>query len=360
MSMPSSPASERLDWIDLLRGVGLVFMVVDHAYDWWLVQADNLGAWGRTAEFIGTLAAPIFLLLVGVSMALATDVRRARGAPARQLVRQFVRRGLIIALWGYAVNLLVFFNGDNWRDVFAFDVLQCIGIGMVLLAPIVVCAPTVSLLLLAVILGWGGQYADHLWLPGYAGTVLNGRPEIAYYPLLPWLGYVPIGILAGRTLARWRSDVKILDRLMWGLLPMGLIGWGAPVFILPTLGYRHPHLAFMVFSLGVIAWLAAGLYAWGRVTNARWRPLFNGLGYLGRETLMLYILHHLLGFRLLYWIGWVSGRSWRGQYGALDIPEATILLAVLLCVMLVAAWAWSRWKSRLSLLPERVKWETLL
>jgi len=155
MSTLSLPASERLDLIDLLRGVGLVFMVIDHAYDWWLVQADNSGMWGRAAEFIGTLAAPIFLLLVGVSMAWATRAQRARGAPARQLIGRFVRRGLIIALWGYAVNLLVFFNGDNWRDVFAFDVLQCIGIGMVLFAPIVVCAPTVALLPLAVLLGWG-------------------------------------------------------------------------------------------------------------------------------------------------------------------------------------------------------------
>jgi len=292
------------------------------------------------------LAAPIFLLLVGVSMALATHARRARGAPARQLVEQSVRRGLIIALWGYAVNLLVFFNGDNWRDVFALDVLQCIGIGMVLFAPIAVCAPTLSLLPLAVILGWGGQYADRLWLPGYAGTVLNGRPDIAYFPLLPWLGYLPIGILAGRALARWRSDVKTLDRLMWGLPPIGLICWGMLVFIPPTLGYRHPRLAFMLFSLGVIAWLAAGLYGWGRIVNGRLVSRFNWLRYMGRETLMLYILHHLVGFRLMYWAGWVRGRSWRGQYGVLNIPAATGLLAVLVCIMLVSAWAWSRWKAR--------------
>lgn len=41
-----------------------------------------------------------------------------------------------------ASKRLVFFNGNNWSDIFAFDVLQCIGVAMVLFAPIVTYAPT--------------------------------------------------------------------------------------------------------------------------------------------------------------------------------------------------------------------------
>ena len=341
-----SPVRKRLDYIDVLRGVGLLCMVVDHAYDWWLVEAANRGPWGRATEFIGTLAAPIFLVLVGVSMVLATDSRRTQGALDRQLVWRFIQRGLMIALWGYVVNLSVFFNGDNWRDVFAFDVLQCIGLGIVLFAPVAVWAPTWALLPLALVLGWGGQYAEWLMLPGYLGTVVNGSPDIAYFPLLPWLCYIPAGILWGWGLLRWRDNVRELDRLVLALVPIGLVLLVASAFVPPTLGYRHPWAAFILFSFSIVAWLAVGLYVWCRVAGGRLGRFLGWLRDTGCETLMLYILHHLIGFRLLYWLGGVTGRSWRGQYGAFTIPQATALLVTLLGVMVVVTRAWSRWKAK--------------
>jgi uncharacterized membrane protein len=342
----SSPAGKRLDFVDMLRGVGLLFMVVDHVYDWWLVEAENGGPWGLRTEFIGTLAAPIFLVLVGVSMILATDSRRAQGASDGQIVRALIRRGLVIALWGYAVNLLVFFNGDNWNDFFAFDVLQCIGLGTMLFAPAAVWGPTWSFLPLALALGWGGQYADRLALPSYLGTAINGNPDTAYFPLLPWLCYIPAGMLWGRGLARWRSDMWASDRLALALLPIGLALLVGSPLVPSTTGYRHPQAAFILFSLGIVAWLAFAIYAWCRAVGGKlvWMP--GWLRDMGRETLMLYVLHHLIGFRLLYWLGGVTGRSWRGRYGIFDVSQATLLLIGLWGSMYLATWRWIAWKRK--------------
>jgi hypothetical protein len=335
-----------LEFVDTLRGVGLMCMVVDHAYDWWLIETENSGSWGRTTEFIGTLAAPIFLILVGTSMALATSTRRARGASDIRIMAGFVRRGLTIALWGYVVNLLVFFNGDNWGNVFAFDVLQCIGLGIVLFALVAVWGPTWTLLPLALVLGGVGQYADRLAPSGYLGTAISGIPDTAYFPLLPWICYIPMGILWGRTLAHRRDDAEILDRQALALLPLGLALLGTLAFVPPMMGYRHPRAGFIVFSSGIVAWLASGIYFLYRIAGGRSIRLLEWLRDMGRETLMLYVLHHLIGFRLLYWLGWVTGRSWREQYGLLDVPRATLLLIVLCGIMIAASRAWASGKRK--------------
>ncbi|HID61763.1 MAG TPA: DUF1624 domain-containing protein [Anaerolineae bacterium] len=342
--MSKSPSSDRLDFVDMLRGLGLLFMVVDHAYDWWLVEAENRGSWGRTTEFIGTLAAPLFLVVVGVSVALATDARRARGIPEGKATWFLVRRGLLVWLWGYLLNLMVFFDGDNWPDLFAFDVLQCIGLGMVLIAPLAVWGPTWSFPLLALALGWGGQFADRLVFPGYLGTMVNGIPPIAYFPLLPWLCFIPVGLLWGRAMARWREDRARSNQVAVGSAVVGLIALMGAALAPSDIGYRHPRLVSILFDLAVAFWMGTVLYFW-----CRWswgRRALSWLRDMGRETLLLYLLHHLVGFRLFYLLGWVTGRSWRGQYGVFDIPQATLLLVVLCSVMWTAAWVWSRWKAQ--------------
>jgi len=352
-SASESAAGKRLDFIDMLRGVGLLFMVVDHAYDWWLVEEANGGAWGRAAEFVGTLAAPIFLVLVGVSLALATASHRARSVPPGRTAWLLARRGLVITLWGYVVNLVVFFNGDNWRDLLAFDVLQCIGVGILLFAPVVIWGPTWVLPILALALGWGGQFADRIPLPGYWGTMVNGHPPTAYFPLLPWLGFVPVGILWGRALARWRGNRVASNRLALGLVPGGTLALVGAALVSPDIGYRHPYLLSVLFDLAVVAWAGALLYGWCRlpwgVRALRW------LRDMGRETLLLYLLHHLVGFRLFSLLGWVTGRSWRGQYGVFNVPLATSLLIALCGVMYVAARLWTRWMVKSGVWQHRLR-----
>jgi uncharacterized membrane protein len=347
MSITSSPLSrspvrKRLDFLDMLRGVGLLFMVFDHAYDWWLSEPENQGRWGTTTEFIGNLAAPIFLVLVGVSMSLATDTRQTRNVPAKQAAWLLVRRGLLVCLWGYAVNLLVFFEGDNWADLFAFDVLQCIGAGMVLFAPLVVWGPTWIFPLLAAIIGWGGQFADAIDLPGYLGTMINGLPPISYFPLVPWLCFVPLGISLGRALTVSRDDRTKTGRLIIGLGLSGLPALVGAAFVPSSVGYRHPRLVSILFEWTVVALLGSGLYALCR--SSLGRRALRWLRDMGREALLLYVLHHLVGFRLFRYFGWVNGRSWRDQFGALHIREATLLLFGLLALMNLATWGWTALK----------------
>jgi uncharacterized membrane protein len=91
----------RRDFIDWVRGVAVIAMVVWHTADGWLQVWARTGQSWSALRFIGGLAAPSFLLLAGVGAAFAARSDRARARP----LRVTVARGLEIVLIGYALRL---------------------------------------------------------------------------------------------------------------------------------------------------------------------------------------------------------------------------------------------------------------
>src|SRR5215475_10754575 len=72
--------SDRLVYLDWLRGLGVLIMLQGHVIDAWVRPQDRSGEWFWLSQFLGGLPAPIFLFLVGVSLALVLDRMRAKGA----------------------------------------------------------------------------------------------------------------------------------------------------------------------------------------------------------------------------------------------------------------------------------------
>ena len=51
---------ERQVYLDALRGIAILLMVVDHAYDWWLTKAGRATFVGKLHGPLGAMAAPRF------------------------------------------------------------------------------------------------------------------------------------------------------------------------------------------------------------------------------------------------------------------------------------------------------------
>ena len=70
----------RLAYIDWMRGLACVLMFQTHCYDSWLSpearKSSSLINWSQLG---GTLPAPLFIFLAGVSFALATERLREKG-----------------------------------------------------------------------------------------------------------------------------------------------------------------------------------------------------------------------------------------------------------------------------------------
>jgi uncharacterized membrane protein len=215
---PASPL--RLDSIDLLRGLVMVLMALDHTRDFFHAGAvqgqDPLDLQTTTlalyfTRWITHFCAPVFVFLAGTGAFLSTT----RGKTSRDLSWFLFTRGLWLAVleltwvrwagWAFAINL-----HEHW-----FLVIWAIGWSMVVLAALV-HLPTWAITTVGV-----GMIAIHnafdsvkpeawgqwswLWRVLHAGgpfQVAPGYTLSAGYPLIPWMGVMAAGFGFGRLLLR--------------------------------------------------------------------------------------------------------------------------------------------------------------
>ena len=311
----------RLAFLDGLRGLALIFMVVNHTARWWL---GGPMSWPRYhLIYLSMVAsAPIFLFLAGFSLALAyARATVDRGLGRARVALGFVRRGLGLILAGFALTLLVF----PTEPLLETGVLQTIGFGIVLLAPALLVldrpwAPTALVLLAAAL------YASFALAQPVLRAWLAAHPTLAEiwfadYPLWPWLALLLVGAVLGRTWALGARRGAAQAPAVAGAAAAGTACLSAYVALELSRG-PVPHLAFTrdfvlnrhwtpapitgLAVLGLVATVFA--CAWWALEARRWRA--GWLVLLGRHALLLYFAHQVIAFTLVReWLG-VTLESW--------------------------------------------------
>src|SRR5256884_8268411 len=193
----ATPASGRQLFLDGLRGLALIFMVLNHTGRWWIERP--LG-WPRyhLVYLTVTLAAPIFLFLVGFCLPLSyLNSTLTRGERYVSVAWKYVRRGARLVVAGWFLNLLVFPD----EPLFAGGVLQTIGlsiVGLTLLLPVLRSSAGWWTLLAAALWIHASFALAHpflrRWLPQY--PVLA---DVLFYdfPLCPWFAVALLGLVLG-------------------------------------------------------------------------------------------------------------------------------------------------------------------
>src|SRR5437764_9750188 len=106
---------KRLAYIDWMRGLACVLMFQTHCYDSWMSpeakKSSSLIGWSRLG---GTLPAPLFIFLAGVSFALVTEKLREKGIARNAIARQTIWRGAEIFGMGLLFRVQVFALGYPW------------------------------------------------------------------------------------------------------------------------------------------------------------------------------------------------------------------------------------------------------
>jgi uncharacterized membrane protein len=247
-----SPHRPRLWEVDTLRGIAIVLMICYH-FMWDLnffgvYRTDILGtAWQTFARSIATL----FLLVLGVSLTLSyTAYRRKTGHTAP--FQKYLLRGLQVFGLGLLITIgTYFFVGDQFV---IFGILHLLGASIIAAYPFLghVSHKWVSLVAGLVIIGLGiyldTLVVDHPWLI-WLGVKQASRGMVDYYPFFPWFGIALLGVFAGYTFYPE-------GQLRFSLPPLSDI---APVRGLRFLG-RHSLLIYLVHQPLIIG-------------------LFFGLGY---------------------------------------------------------------------------------
>jgi len=194
-------SSERFWEIDTLRGIAILMMITYHVI-------FDLNYFGFTSTDLHSLPVLLFLypvstsflLLVGISLTLSYS-RVNHTLTTNQLWIKYFKRGGSIFGLGLLITLVTWVYPHNGFIV--FGVLHCIGLSILLAYPLIrssLSALLVGLLCISIgVLLRITITVDFPWLL-WLGFVPKQFYTLDYFPLLPWFGVVLIGIFLGNSL----------------------------------------------------------------------------------------------------------------------------------------------------------------
>src|SRR5262245_23220296 len=311
----------------------------------------------------GPLPAPLFLFLAGISFALVTDKLVRKGLSSAQIARTTIRRGAEIFALGLLFRLqefLIALGWAPWSDLFRVDILNTIGVSMMLMG--VVCwlvlarrdgasrsrlgvaamtsAAAISLMTPFLWTVWRPR-----WLPwpmeSYVNGVHNlGEPQAWLFPIFPWAGFAFTGLAVGFVLlsdwVREHEGLVFLLAAVAGWVVIKLARWfdARPRQLYPVYDFWHTSPNFFLIRVGLLSIILGAGYAWCRWGAGAWG--FSPLIQLGQTSLMVYWVH----------IEFVYGRfsilARRGE----SIGGASAGLAIIFLAMLVLSLVRTRLKGR--------------
>ena len=355
MGTPAPTKPERFTYIDWLRGFACLLMFEVHSYDSWLNAPARETRFFKWSQLSGTLPAPLFLFLAGVSFALVTDKLRRRGVPPNEIARKTILRGAEILALGYGFRLQEYLLGlpwAPWTDLLRVDILNTIGFSMILMG--VLCwfartrAANLALALAAtaaIALATPPLYTTlrPSWLPWFLESYINGvhtlkTPQAWLFPVFPWAAFAFAGLALGFFLFDdWAIQNQATTVALLGALGISLYYFSMwldarPVQLFAVYDYWHTSPNFFVARLGILLLLFPLAYAWCRAVVSR--IPFSPLAQMGQTSLLVYWVH----------IEFVYGRFSILQKGAQSIPMATLGLLVITAAMVLLSVARTRWK----------------
>ena len=341
---PALHPAHRLLSIDALRGLVILFMLLDHVRETFFLHLQVPDPMIVTAtppdlffsRLLAHLCAPIFVFLTGLSAYLYAS---KNGSESRHLASSFLwRRGLFLVLLEITVI--------NFAWTFQFppaklflQVIWIIGLSMLSLAALV-WLPRRLLIGFGIALIAGHNLLDGIHFPEghplYAiWAVLHDRVWIVLsetmkartsYPLMPWIGLIALGYAAGPWFLPKADAALRQQRLLKAGLAL-ILGFFALRYLnvygdkpwvsgesamLTVMSFFNltkypPSLLFCAFNLGIGLLL---LRAFERCQGARW---LQPVVVFGSAPMFFYILHlYVLKFMYL-----ACHAIWGGNKGAL-------------------------------------------
>ena len=358
----AAPTHSRLAYIDWMRGLACVLMFQTHCYDSWLGGPARQSRFFMWSQLGGTLPAPLFLFLAGISFALVTDKLRQKGTAIDQIARTTIRRGAEILGLGLLFRFqeyAIAFPWAPWTDLLRVDILNIIGLSMIFMGLLcrtvlsfrraqrfhlalagIAAALTISLLTPLMWTLWRPR-----WLPWPLESYINGvhnldAPQAWLFPIFPWTGFSFIGLAVGFILLtdrarKWQAATSALVAAA-GIALISFARWldARPRHFYPVYDFWHTSPNFFLIRVGLLLLILGGIYAWCRWGAGQWG--FSPLIQMGQTSLLVYWVH----------IEFVYGRFSILPKRANSISTASLGLLTIFLSMLLLSVLRTRWKGR--------------
>ncbi|MBB6094150.1 putative membrane protein [Povalibacter uvarum] len=340
-------ARTRLQSIDVVRGLVMVLMTLDHVRHYFtdarfdpLDPALTNGALYVT-RWVTHLCAPTFVFLAGVSAFLM-----AQRMTPQELSRFLLTRGLWLVFLEFTIVNLSFTFDLGYANGIFFQVMWAIGASMVALAALI-RLPVTAILAIGVAIVAGHNLLDGI-APSQFGTLaplwnlLHAAGPVPFgfvaYPVLPWIGVMALGYVAG---AVYRRDAATRQQMLIAggctalilFIALRLLnGYGdldawsvQPTFAQTLYSFFDvekypPSLLYILATLGIASLLLA---AAERIEQGPAGGALQVLRTYGRVPLFFYVLHIVLAHLSAAVIGLVSGFGTEGLFvhSIFSLPE---------------------------------------
>ncbi len=364
---------KRLSYIDWMRGLACVLMFQTHCYDSWLSPEARKSALFGWSQLGGTLPAPLFIFLSGISFALVTERLREKCATPIEIAKTTIRRGAEIFVLGLLFRLQEYALGyrwSPWTDLFRVDVLNILGLSMMLMG--ILCwlsadhNPTnasalpqsvatslkrgifasllaATAIAMATPLLWTTHRPSSLpWpLESYInGVHVLGKPQYWLFPIFPWSAFAFVGLAVGFSL--FTKIAKRHEGLVFGALGgTGILACllslkldASPIQVYSIYDYWHTSPNFFLMRCGILLIILFCVYAWCRwgVAQLGFSPIIQ----LGKTSLLVYWVH----------IEFVYGRFSILPKHQCNVFQATAGLCIIFLAMLLLSLLRTNWKNR--------------
>ncbi|HYH16685.1 MAG TPA: heparan-alpha-glucosaminide N-acetyltransferase domain-containing protein [Flavisolibacter sp.] len=327
---------QRVQSIDLLRGLVMILMALDHTRDFTHVGAlagqnplelSTTSTWLFFTRWITHICAPSFVFLSGTS-AFFMSQRKTK----QELSIFLVTRGLWLIF--LELTILAFaWGGVIAYNLLVLNVIWVLGLCMILLAPLIYL-PKKVLFVIGMLLVFGHNFLDRYnYVPnnaaGFLWSVLHephsfdlggGHTIRVVYAALPWLGIMIMGYLFGLVYQREGDNAsrkKILILLGTGcillfiVLRFAMLLWSGKLN-----GAAHQESAFGATTSSILLFIKTNKYPpsvlftlmtigpallfLAFAENIRGR-FADAITVFGRVPLFYYILHLFL----IHGIAWI-------------------------------------------------------
>jgi uncharacterized membrane protein len=337
-----SVRTERVQSVDVLRGLVMVIMALDHVREFFSSYEMNPLDPSTTftmmyfTRWITHLCAPAFVFLAGTSIYL-----QAQRKPRPVLSRFLLTRGLwLMALDVFGMNTLLFFH---WSPKVLFiQVLWVIGLSMVCMAGLVWLPPKyVAVFGAVLVLGHnlldgirpaqfglvGGMLWHFLHVPGTLLPPQSGTFYLVLYPLIPWPGIMALGYAFG-ALLKASPETRVRRMLSIGaasLVVFAIVRWinvyGDPsrwehqatalrtMFSFFNVTKYPPSLLFTLSTMGFSLLIMAACERAQR--TGKFGHVRDFLSVYGKVPFFYYLLHFGTAHLVALVVTAAIGKDWR-------------------------------------------------
>lgn len=328
----SKSTAERITSIDLLRGLVMVIMALDHVRDYFHADVflyaptdlEKTSVAVFLTRWITHYCAPIFVFLAGTS---AWFIHQRKST--RDTASFLLKRGL----WLIVVEIVIISFGWLFNPEYpriGLQVIWAIGVSMIALAALI-HLPLRWVGLIGAVLVFGhnaldGIHFESAWwyfLHDRGPLEVNGHTFFFAYPIIPWIGTMALGYAFGALYAKeFTAEARRRMLVRLGLAATVLFmalrfvnDYGDPelwsqqrsasftVLSFLNLTKYPPSLLYLLMTLGpAILFLAWSEKLRGRFTDA--------LVVFGRVPFFFYVLHIYLIHALAMLASHLTGFGW--------------------------------------------------